>query len=80
MRYLVVFALFIVFLVIMIARQDTPAPQPQQAKPVVIYRTVERPAAIDRESAANLKYLSDVAERNEFRRRWRQTYGTTCPQ
>jgi hypothetical protein len=72
-------AAFVLFLIVMICRQETPQPAPQ-AKPVVVYRTVERPAKIDRQSAADLEYLSDVAEKNEFRRRWKQVYGTECPQ
>ncbi len=79
MRYLIIMAAFVLFLIVMICRQETPQPV-RQTKPVVVYRTVERPAKIDRQSAADLKYLSDVAERNEFRRRWKQVYGTECPQ
>jgi hypothetical protein len=79
MRYLIIMAAFVLFLIVMICRQSTPQPTPQ-AKPVVVYRTVERPAKIDRQSAADLKYLSDVAERREFRKKWKQVYGTECPQ
>jgi hypothetical protein len=44
-----------------------------------VYRTVERPAKIDRQSAADLKYLSDVAERQEFRKKYEVIYGKKCP-
>jgi hypothetical protein len=79
MRYLIIMAAFVLFLIVMICRQSTPQPTPQ-AKPVVVYRTVERPAKIDRQSAADLKYLSDVAERQEFRRKYEVIYGKKCPQ
>jgi len=75
--------LFIVAAVVLIeifVISSRDAPKLAAAKPVVIYRAVPAPAKVDRQVAADLRYLSDVAERNEFRRRWKQTYGTECPQ
>lgn len=75
--FLVTLAVVVVLGILMFSQRGPSRPAPA---PVVIYRAVPQPAAVDATTAANLQYLSDVAERNEFRRRWKQTYGTECPQ
>lgn len=75
--FLVTLAVLAVLGILMFSQRGPSRPAP--AAPVVVYRTVERQAAVDAAAAANLKYLSDVAERQEFRRRYEITYGEKCP-
>ena len=76
MKYFAVFIIAVSLLAIWagVIQPNKPAAKPQ--KPVVIYRTVPAPRS---QADVNLKYLADVAERKELRRRYKITYGEDCP-
>ena len=76
MRYLTLFILVVGALLAINHFQESRKSAPKPQKPVVIYRTVPAPRS---QADVNLKYLADVAERKEFRRRYKMTYNEECP-
>jgi len=76
MKYFAAFIIAVSLLAIWAGISQPNKPAPKSQKPVVIYRTVPAPRS---QADVNLKYLADVAERREFRRRYRITYGEECP-
>jgi len=76
MRYLTLFILVVGALLAINHYQEARKSAPKPQKPVVIYRTVPAPG---HKSNVNLDYLARVAERKEFRRRYKMTYGEACP-
>ena len=76
MRYLTLFILVVGALLAINHFQESRKSAPKPQKPVVIYRTVPAPRS---QADANLDYLARVAERKEFRRRYKMTYGENCP-
>ena len=76
MRYLTLFILVVGALLAINHYQEARKSAPKPQKPVVIYRTVPAPRS---QVDVNLDYLARVAERKEFRRRYKMTYGEDCP-
>ena len=76
MKYVAALVLLMLGLLIGTIIKDSNKPAAKPRKPVVIYRTVPAPRS---QVDVNLKYLADVAERKEFRRRYKMTYNEECP-
>ena len=76
MRYITLFICVVAVLLVLAHLKEPNKPAAKPQKPVVIYRTVPAPRS---QVDANLDYLARVAERKEFRRRYKMTYGEACP-
>ena len=76
MKYVAALVLLMLGLLIGTIIKDSNKPAAKPRKPVVIYRQAPAPRS---RADVNLKYLADVAERKEFRRRYKMTYNEECP-